>query len=124
MKLMIVDDSLAVRRKIARCAVERGAVSVITAVNGRDAIDVYRMEMPDVVTMDLTMPELGGVECISELCKINSKVHILVVSALSDKAIALTAIKHGAEGFLKKPFSDEALKNALTELLDTELGKA
>lgn len=120
MKLMIVDDSLAVRRKIERCAKTRQGVTVLMAVNGRDAITLFKTEMPDLVTMDLTMPELGGVECIKVLANLNPKVHILVVSALSDKVTALAAIKNGAEGFLKKPFSDEALAIALTELLETE----
>jgi two-component system chemotaxis response regulator CheY len=119
-KLMIVDDSLAVRRKIERCAKTRQGVTVLMAVNGRDAITLFKTEMPDLVTMDLTMPELGGVECIKVLANLNPKVHILVVSALSDKVTALAAIKNGAEGFLKKPFSDEALAIALTELLETE----
>ncbi|MFT7387123.1 MAG: two-component system chemotaxis response regulator CheY [Candidatus Endobugula sp.] len=117
---MIVDDSLAVRRKIERCAKTRQGVTVLMAVNGRDAITLFKTEMPDLVTMDLTMPELGGVECIKVLANLNPKVHILVVSALSDKVTALAAIKNGAEGFLKKPFSDEALAIALTELLETE----
>ncbi|EGG93300.1 two-component response regulator [gamma proteobacterium IMCC1989] len=121
MKLMIVDDSLAIRRKIERCVKASGDVSILTAVNGRDAIDLFKTEMPDMVTMDLTMPELGGVECIKVLADLNPSVHILVISALSDKATALTAIKNGAEGFLKKPFTDAALNIALTELLDTEL---
>lgn len=120
MKLMIVDDSLAVRRKIERCAKAKEGVTVLMAVNGRDAITLFKTEMPDLVTMDLTMPELGGVECIKVLTNLNPKVHILVVSALSDKVTALAAIKNGAEGFLKKPFSDEALAIALTELLETE----
>ena len=120
MKLMIVDDSLTVRRKIERCAVESGDLTVLTAVNGRDAIALFKSEMPDMVTMDLTMPELGGVECIKVLTDINPKVHILVISALSDKVTALEAIKHGAEGFLKKPFTDNQLTIALNELIETE----
>ncbi|MGS2717148.1 response regulator [Eionea flava] len=120
MKLMIVDDSLAVRRKIERCALENKELTVLTAVNGRDAIALFKSEQPDMVTMDLTMPELGGVECIKVLTDLNPRVHILVVSALSDKITALEAIKQGAEGFLKKPFSDNELTIALNELLETE----
>jgi two-component system, chemotaxis family, chemotaxis protein CheY len=122
-KLMIVDDSLAIRRKIERCAAVGRDVTLFTAVNGRDAIELFKTEMPDLVTMDLTMPELGGVECIKVLTNLNPGVHILVISALSDKATALTAIKNGAEGFLKKPFTDKSLDIALTELLDTEFHK-
>jgi two-component system chemotaxis response regulator CheY len=122
-KLMIVDDSLAVRRKIERCAKVNKNITILMAVNGRDAITLFKTEMPEMVTMDLTMPELGGVECIKVLVDLNPKVHILVVSALSDKLTALAAIKNGAEGFLKKPFSDNALTIALTQLLETESGE-
>jgi two-component system chemotaxis response regulator CheY len=67
--------------------------------------------------MDLTMPEMDGIECVQELVAINPKVLILVVSALADKATAVEAIEKGANGFLCKPFNDRQLNEALEELL-------
>jgi two-component system, chemotaxis family, chemotaxis protein CheY len=119
-KLMVVDDSLAIRRKIERCACMHDGITIISAPDGKSAIELFRQEMPELVTMDLTMPHIDGVECIKVLIDINPETHILVVSALSDKLTALTAIKNGAEGFLKKPFSDEDLNIALSELLTKE----
>ena len=72
---------------------------------------------PDVVTTDLTMPRMDGIECIRALRKLNSNVHILVVSALADKSTAIQALKEGAQGFLCKPFSEWDLTEAMDELL-------
>ena len=83
------------------------------ASNGREAVELFRRTQPDVVTMDLTMPEMDGIECVQQLVAINSKVLILVVSALADKATAVEAIEKGANGFLCKPFTDRQLNDAL-----------
>ena len=120
-KLMIVDDSNIIRQRIAR-AVVAGKISNMTvaamAKNGVVAIDMCQEHMPDIVTMDLTMPEMGGVICIQKLLKIKPDVMILVVSALSDKATALKALELGAYGFLCKPFTDDQLADALNELME------
>ena len=80
-------------------------------------MELFRRTNPDVVTMDLTMPEMDGIECVQELVALNPNVLILVVSALADKATAVEAIEKGANGFLCKPFSDRQLNEALEELL-------
>jgi two-component system, chemotaxis family, chemotaxis protein CheY len=111
LKLMICDDSNIIRRKIERVQV------VATAANGKQAVEAFRKEPADVVTMDLTMPEMDGIECVENLVKIKPDVLILVISALSDKATAIEALKKGANGFLCKPFTDRQLTEALEELL-------
>jgi two-component system chemotaxis response regulator CheY len=88
------------------------------ARNGAEAIRVARAGQPDIVTMDLTMPEMDGVECIRELLQLFPKINILVVSALSDKSTAIAALKQGARGFVSKPFTDEELKMALLDMLE------
>lgn len=117
LKLMIVDDSNIIRRRIERSQqIERLEV-VGSAGNGRDAVDMFRRTLPDIVTMDLTMPLMDGIECVEELVAIKPDVLILVVSALADKATAVEAIEKGANGFLCKPFTDRQLNEALEELL-------
>ncbi|HME41206.1 MAG TPA: response regulator [Steroidobacteraceae bacterium] len=117
LRLMIVDDSNIIRRRIERSQqIERLEV-VGAASNGREAVELFRRTRPDVVTMDLTMPEMDGVECVQELVAIDPDVLILVVSALADKATAVDAIEKGANGFLCKPFTDRQLNDALEELL-------
>ena len=72
---------------------------------------------PDLITMDLTMPNMDGETCIAEIARFLPNAQILVVSALSDKATALRAILKGAHGFLHKPFTDQELIDSLIELI-------
>lgn len=117
LKLMIVNDSNIIRSKITRTLSQHNMEVVATASNGEEAISLFAKTTPDVVTMDLTMPRMDGLECIRALRKLNSNVHILVVSALADKATAIQALKEGAQGFLCKPFSEADLTEAMDELL-------
>jgi two-component system chemotaxis response regulator CheY len=78
---------------------------------------MFERTQPDVVTMDLTMPEMDGIQCVEEIVQMNPNVLILVISALADKATAVEAIEKGANGFLCKPFTDRQLNDALAELL-------
>lgn len=116
---MIVDDSNIIRSRIARIALHprlRDLSIVGLARNGLEAVELCRRNRPDVVTMDLTMPEMDGIACIESLVADYPDLSILVVSALSDKTTAISALKKGARGFLHKPFSDEQLVDALLEL--------
>ncbi len=119
MRLLIVDDSNIIRSRIARVASHprlRGIDIVGLAKNGAEAVDICIRQSPTVVTMDLTMPEMDGISCVEKLVEHDANLNILVVSALSDKATAIAALKMGAKGFLQKPFSDEQLVDALLEV--------
>jgi two-component system, chemotaxis family, chemotaxis protein CheY len=116
-KLMIVDDSNIMRRRIERSQTFEELELVGTAGNGLDAIELFKRSDPDVVTMDLTMPQMDGIECISRLVSMKPAVRILVISALADKATAVEAMEKGANGFLNKPFTDRQLNEAIAELL-------
>ena len=122
MRLLIVDDSNMIRSRISR-VVQGGGIASLSLVglarNGAEAVRVARTTQPDVVTMDLTMPEMDGIECITQLLKLNPRLNILVVSALSDKSTAIAALKLGARGFVAKPFSDDELKMALLDVMET-----
>jgi len=118
---MVVDDSNMIRTRISR-VVQSGDLGGITLVglarNGAEAVRVARTAQPDVVTMDLTMPEMDGIECITELLRMQPDISILVISALNDKATAIAALRLGARGFLAKPFSDQELKLALLDVME------
>jgi two-component system chemotaxis response regulator CheY len=121
MRLMIVDDSNMIRTRISRVVQSGGLKGVVLAglaKNGREALRLARATRPEVVTMDLTMPEMDGIECITELLRFDPKINILVVSALSDKSTAIQALKLGARGFVAKPFTDEELQIALLDVSD------
>ena len=121
MKLLVVDDSNIVRSRIARI-VQRGALGAVTIVgmarNGEEALRVAHQTAPDIVTMDLTMPEMDGLACIPALLEMHPRAHILVISALNDKSTAIRALRLGARGFLPKPFDDDGLQLALLSLIE------
>ena len=117
LKLMIVDDSNIIRRRIERSQQIARLEVVGAASNGREAVDMFRRTQPDVVTMDLTMPEMDGGECVAHLVKRDPSIKILVISALADKVTAIDAIEKGASGFLCKPFTDRQLNEALRKLV-------
>ncbi|AMO21965.1 response regulator [Ramlibacter solisilvae] len=121
MRLLIVDDSNMIRSRISR-VVQSGGLSNVSLVglarNGAEALRVARATQPDVVTMDLTMPEMDGIECIKEMLRMLPRTNILVLSALSDKSTAIQALRLGARGFVAKPFSDDELKIALLDVAE------
>jgi len=115
--MMIVDDSNIIRRRIERCQNIPAVEVVGSAANGLEAIQLFMQTDPDVVTMDITMPHMDGIECVERLVAMKPGVLILIVSALADKATAVEAMEKGANGFLNKPFTDRQLNDALEELL-------
>ena len=122
MRLLIVDDSNMIRTRISRVVQSGGLKNVAVvglAKNGLEAVRIAKVARPDVVTMDLTMPEMDGIECIAALIKLDPKINILVVSALNDKSTAIAALKLGARGFVAKPFTDEELQIALLDVSDS-----
>lgn len=112
-KLMIVDDSLLIRKKIERVHDPEKYDLVGHATDGGQAIAMFNELRPDLVTMDLTMPNIDGIECIDRIMEVDPDVSILVVSALSDEATGITALQKGATGFLMKPFTEDELSEAL-----------
>ena len=116
-KLMIVDDSNIMRRRIERSQQFEELQLVGTAGNGEEALELFKRTDPDVVTMDITMPRMDGLECIGRLVALKPAVRILVISALADKATAVEAMERGANGFLNKPFTDRQLNEAIQELM-------
>lgn len=118
-RLLIVDDSMIIRNKIARLPKDAPFTVVGKAKNGLEAIEMCKTYNPDVVTMDLTMPEMDGLGCIKSLLQIKPDLQILVVSALSDKSTGIKALELGANGFLTKPFTDEQLTAALQEIMES-----
>jgi two-component system chemotaxis response regulator CheY len=117
-RLLIVDDSSMVRRAIARFLEEFDIEVIAFAEDGNKALDLFKKLKPDLVTLDVTMPGLDGLEVLSEMVKINTSAKIMVITALVDKTLGLTAIRKGAKSYLTKPFSPQKLKNAFTHLLN------
>ena len=115
--LMIVDDSNIIRNRIERSIQGLDIQVVATASDGAKAVEMFKEHKPDLVTMDLTMPNLDGLECIKQIRALSQNTSILVVSALSDRQTGLRALQYGARGFICKLFTDEQLVIALNKLI-------
>ncbi|MCK5075847.1 MAG: response regulator [Calditrichia bacterium] len=116
-KLMIVDDSSIIRQVISKYLNSFNIEIVGTASNGVEALEVFKKTSPDIITLDITMPELDGLSVLEEIIKIDSNIKVMVVTALNDKTTGLRAIKLGAKSFVGKPFTEDKLKEAFAKLV-------
>lgn len=105
MKCLIVDDAAFMRMSLRQIIEAQGFEEIVEAANGKEAIIAYqRGEKPDLVTMDLTMPEMDGLTAIRQLIELDPSANIIVCSAMGQKEIVVEAIKAGAKSFIVKPF--------------------
>jgi len=117
-RILVVDDDDSIRRYIAKLLTQSG-YDVITASNGKDAINELRTGTEvSLVILDILMPEMDGLETLSELRKISGDLPVLMLSALGQTNIIVKAMKSGATDYLVKPFEEEELELALTKSLE------
>ena len=116
-RVMIVDDSAIIRQAIHKHLQDFNIDVVGTAEDGKIALEVFKNTNPEVVTLDITMPEMDGLSVLEEMLKIDKNVKVMVVTALSDKSTGLKAIKLGAKSFLPKPFTPEKLRSSFERLI-------
>jgi two-component system chemotaxis response regulator CheY len=117
MKLLIVDDSNIMRRAIEKYLEAKRFTLVETAADGEAAMRIFSQSLPDLVTLDITMPKMDGLTCLEKMLAIKPEAKILVVSALKDSVTGLQALKKGAKGFLPKPFTAEELQREINDIL-------
>ena len=117
-RVMIVDDAAFTRNMLKAIISKIELIEVVgEAANGVEAISLYKKLNPDLVTMDLVMPEKGGIEATEEILKINPNALIVVVSALGQEALVLEAAKKGAKDFIQKPFKTEQILEVMDRIL-------
>jgi two-component system chemotaxis response regulator CheY len=116
-RLLIVDDSSIMRRTIEKHLQTYNLEIVGMAGNGQEALELVKQLKPDVITLDITMPEMDGITCLQEIMKIHPAAKVMIITALSDKLTGLIALDKGARGFLFKPVTAEDLAKAFDKLL-------
>ncbi|GGG16287.1 response regulator [Paenibacillus abyssi] len=116
-RIMIVDDAAFMRMMIKQILTESGYEVVGEAVNGKDAVAKYSELKPDLVTMDITMPELDGVEAVKEIRKVNSSAKVIMCSAMGQQHMVVSAIQAGASDFIVKPFQKDRVLEAVQKVL-------
>ncbi len=113
--VLIVDDASFMRLNLKNILDEDYEV-LGEAENGKEAVEKYQELEPDIVTMDITMPEMDGLEAIKAIKDIDPDSDIVVVSAMGQQKMVIEAIEAGAEDFIVKPFEDERVLEALQKL--------
>jgi len=116
-KVLIVDDSLIIRQAIKKFISEEDVEIVGSAENGKIALELFNKTNPDIVTVDITMPEMDGLTLLKKMTNINIDVKVMIITALADKATGLKAMKLGAKSYITKPFTETILKDNLKRLL-------
>ncbi len=110
---MIVDDSNVMRKTLELSLKGLNLNIVAMAANGKSAVELFTKHLPDIVTLDITMPEMNGLEALDHMLSIKRETVIIIISALSDKSSVLQAMTKGAKTYLNKPISREKLEAVL-----------
>ncbi len=114
--VMIVDDAAFMRATLKDLLTKGGFEVVCEAVNGKDAVDKFKVHKPDLVTMDITMPEMDGLEALKCIMELDPNANVVMCSALGQQTSVLESIKSGAKDFIVKPFQAERVLEALKKV--------
>jgi two-component system chemotaxis response regulator CheY len=114
-KVLIVDDAAFMRMMIKDMISENGYQVAGEAANGEEAVQMYQELKPDIVTMDITMPEKDGITAVKEIMAADSNARIIMCSAMGQQGLVKEAIQAGARDFLVKPFQPERVIQALNK---------
>lgn len=116
-KVLIVDDAAFMRMMLKDILTKNGYEVVGEAENGAKAVEKYKEVTPDLVTMDITMPEMDGISALKNIRSIDSNAKVVMCSAMGQQAMVIEAIQAGARDFIVKPFQAdrviEAVKKAI-----------
>lgn len=116
-KVLIVDDA-AFMRMMIKDILEKNEYEVIgEASNGIEAVEIYKKEKPDIVTMDITMPDMDGIEAVKAIKEFDPDAKIIMCSAMGQQTMVMDAIKAGAKDFIVKPFQPDRVLEAIKKVL-------
>ncbi len=116
-RILVVDDSAVMRRNLVLTLERAGHEVVAQAMDGGQAYNLYKKHVPDLVTMDITMPEVNGIEGVKSIIQDFPEAKIIIVSALDQKEMVLEALKYGAKHYIIKPINPEHLLSVITKVL-------
>jgi two-component system chemotaxis response regulator CheY len=115
-KILIVDDAEFLRVRLTKM-LDTDGFQVFQAENGLKAVQVYKEIHPDVVLMDVTMPEMDGLTALKEIVGFDPKARVIMLTALGQESVVLEAVKSGARDFIVKPFEHDRVMKAIGKLL-------
>ncbi|MBW2037790.1 MAG: response regulator [Deltaproteobacteria bacterium] len=121
-RILIVDDAAFMRMMIKNIVTKNGYEVVGEAENGTTAVELYKELKPDIVTMDITMPEMDGIEGVRSIKQVDPDANIIMVSAMGQQSMVMEAIQAGAADFIVKPFQQDRILQAIERVLARKNG--
>lgn len=115
--ILITDDTAFMRMTLKNILTKNGFDIAGEAADGLEAVDKYKSEKPDLVTMDITMPNLDGIGAIKQIMSFDPNAKIIVCSAMGQKALVIEALNAGAKDFIVKPFQPDRIVGAVEKVL-------
>lgn len=116
-KILLVDDAAFMRKMIKDTLIKNGYTEVFEAVDGADAVEKFGEIGPDLVVMDITMPNMDGLEALKAIRAKDSSANVVMCSAMGQESMVMDAVRSGAKDFIVKPFKpDRVLKTVSTIL--------
>lgn len=116
-KILLVDDAAFMRKVIKDTLTKNGYTDLYEAVDGADAVEKFSEINPDLVIMDITMPNMDGLEALKAMRAKNSSANIVMCSAMGQEAMVIEAIQSGAKDFIVKPFKPDRVLKTVTSIL-------
>src|SRR5699024_4576559 len=116
-KILVTDDAAFMRMQLKDMLTKLGHEVIGEAANGLESVQLNRDLNPDLITMDITMPEMSGIEAVREIRKTDSDVKIIMCSAMGQQGMVLEAIQAGAQDFIVKPFNAERIAESIGKVL-------
>lgn len=116
-KVLFVDDSTFMRTLLKNIVLKDNFVLAGEASTGKEAVEMYRKTKPDLVTMDIVMPEMNGIDAVKEIRALDPEAKIIMVSAMGQQGMVIDAIQAGARDFIIKPFQPPRIHEALNRVL-------
>lgn len=116
-RVLITDDALFMRVTLKNILTKGGYEIVGEAANGQESIDLYQQHKPDLVTMDITMPEMDGITAVREIRKLDPNANVIMCTAMGQKSMVMEAVAAGAKDFLVKPFQPEKVLEAIQKII-------
>jgi two-component system chemotaxis response regulator CheY len=116
-KILLVDDAAFMRMMLKTTLTQAGYTEILEAADGAQAVETYQAEKPDMVFMDITMPNKDGLEALKEIKALDPEATVVMCSAMGQEAMVMDSIKSGAKDFIVKPFKPERILSTIKKIL-------
>ncbi len=114
--ILICDDSLLVRKKLRDCLVECGDYNIVEATNGQASVELFKQHKPDLVFLDIVMPDKSGIDALNEMNAIDGGSKVIMLSSSGTKSNLKAAMEAGAVDFIQKPWEKSQIEHIMKNI--------